>query len=343
MTFLACSKSGSNPLLDQPNTPYGVPAFDQVKNEHYLPAFEAAIAENKAEIDAIVNNEAEPTFENTIVALDRAGLLLDRVQGVFFNVLEADGNDEMNAIAEQVSPMLSELSDGIILNDKLFQRVKFVYDQRDQLGLNPEQMRLVTETYKAFADNGANLPEDKKERLKAINQELALLSLQFGNNVVAETNAYQYFVKDEAELKGLPESAKAAAAEEAAAAGHPGEWLFTPKRTSFTPVLQYCENRELRKELLMEAAEAGELTEGLPHVHVCGLMAMASLTDDMEQVAREFDLVRRTYIMLKDGCFDESPYFNHLSMGMSDDWKVAVKYGATLVRIGTAIFGPRKY
>ena len=257
MTFLACSKSGSNPLLDQPNTPYGVPAFDQVKNEHYLPAFEAAIAENKAEIDAIVNNEAEPTFENTIVALDRAGLLLDRVQGVFFNVLEADGNDEMNAIAEQVSPMLSELSDGIILNDKLFQRVKFVYDQREQLGLNPEQMRLVTETYKAFADNGANLPEDKKERLKAINQELALLSLQFGNNVVAETNAYQYFVKDEAELKGLPESAKAAAAEEAAAAGHPGEWLFTPKRTSFTPVLQYCENRELRKELLMAYTTRG--------------------------------------------------------------------------------------
>ena len=257
MSLLACSKSGSNPLLDQPNTPYGVPAFDQVKNEHYLPAFEAAIAENKAEIDAIVNNEAEPTFENTIVALDRAGLLLDRVQGVFFNVLEADGNDEMNAIAEQVSPMLSELSDGIILNDKLFQRVKFVYDQRDQLGLNPEQMRLVTETYKTFADNGANLPEDKKERLKAINQELALLSLQFGNNVVAETNDYQYFVKDEAELKGLPESAKAAAAEEAAAAGHPGEWLFTPKRTSFTPVLQYCENRELRKELLMAYTTRG--------------------------------------------------------------------------------------
>ena len=250
MTLVACNHT--NPLLDQPNTPYGVPAFDQVKNEHYLPAFEEAIRQNKAEIDAIVNNEAEPTFENTIVALDRAGLLLERVSGVFFNVLEADGNDEMNAIAEKVSPMLSELSDGIILNDALFQRVKFVYDQRDQLGLNPEQMRLVTETYKSFADNGANLPEDKKERLKEINQELGLLSLKFGNNVVAETNACQRFVTDEAQLKGLPESAKAAAAEEAAAAGHPGEWLFTPKRTSFTPVLQYCENRELRKQLLMD-------------------------------------------------------------------------------------------
>jgi len=250
MTMLACTKS--NPLLDQPNTPYGVPAFDQIKLEHYLPAFEKAIEEQKAEVDAIVNNEAEPTFENTIVALDRTGLLLDRVSGVFFNVLEADGNDDMNLIAETVSPMLSELSDGIILNDQLFQRVKFVYDQREHLGLNPEQMRLVTETYKSFADNGANLPEDKKERLKEINQELSLLSLKFGNNVVAETNSCQRFVTDENELKGLPESAKAAAAEEAEAAGHPGEWLFTPKRTSFTPVLQYCENRELRKQLLLD-------------------------------------------------------------------------------------------
>ena len=255
MTLLACNHT--NPLLEQPKTPFGVPAFDQIKLEHYMPAFEKAIAEQKEEIDAIVNNETEPTFENTIVALDRTGLLLDRVEGVFFNVLEADGNDEMNEIAEKVSPMLSELSDGIILNDKLFQRVKAVYDQREQLGLNAEQMRLVTETYKAFADNGANLPEDKKERLKEINQELALLSLKFGNNVVAETNAYQYFVKDEDELKGLPESAKAAAAEEAEAAGHPGEWLFTPKRTSFTPVLQYCENRNLRKELLMAYTTRG--------------------------------------------------------------------------------------
>ena len=252
MTMLACNQS--NPLLDQPKTPFGVPAFDQIKIEHYLPAFEAAIAEQKAEVEAIVNNPDEPTFNNTIVALDRTGLLLDRVVGVFFNVLEADGNDDMNAIAEQVSPMLSELSDGIVLNDALFRRVKAVYDQRDQLGLNPEQMRLLTETYKHFADNGANLPEDKKERLKQINQELGLLSLQFGNNVVAETNSddVKRFITDETLLKGLPESAKAAAAEEAAAAGHPGEWLFTPKRTSFTPVLQYCENRELRKQLLMD-------------------------------------------------------------------------------------------
>ena len=254
-TLMACKNQ--NPFLSEQNTPYGVPAFDKVKIEHYLPAFEAAIAQNKAEIAAIVSNPAEPTFDNTIVALDRSGLLLEQVSGVFFNVLEADGNEEMNRIAEEVTPMLSDLSDGILLNDSLFRRVKAVYDQREQLGLNAEQMRLVTETYKHFALNGANLQPEQKERLKEINSELGLLSLQFGNNVVAETNAYQLFVTDENELKGLPESAKAAAKEEATAVGRPDAWLFTPKRTSFTPVLQYCENRELRKELLMAYTTRG--------------------------------------------------------------------------------------
>ena len=250
MSLLACNKT--NPLIDQPATPFGVPAFDQVKLEHYMPAFEEAIRQDKAGIDAIANNTEAPTFENTIVALDRNGELLERVSSVFFNVLEADGNDEMDAIAEKVSPMLSELHSYFVLNDALFARVKAVYDQREQLDLSPEQMRLLTETYRGFVDNGANLPADKKERLKKINEELGLLSLQFGRNVVAETNSCRRFVTNEEELKGLPESAKAAAAEEAAAAGHPGEWLFTPKRTSFTPVLQYCENRELRKQLLMD-------------------------------------------------------------------------------------------
>ena len=264
VSLMACTKKQPvpqiaeiNPLLVEQNTPYGVPAFDQVKIEHYLPAFEKAIAENEAEIDAIVNNPEAPTFANTIEALDRSGELLNKVVGVFFNVIEADGNDEMNAIAAELSPKLSALSDGIILNDALFQRVKAVYDERETLGLNDEQMRLLTETFKSFANNGANLPEDKKARLKEINQELGLLELKFSNNVVAETNAYQLFITDEAELKGLPESAKAAAKEEATAAGRPDAWLFTPKRTSFTPVLQYCENRELRKELLMAYTTRG--------------------------------------------------------------------------------------
>ena len=251
MSLFACT------CKDECPTTYSVPAFDQIKLEEFMPAFEAAIQEQKTEVDAIVNNNEEPTFENTVEALDRTGLKLDSISGIFFNVLEADGNDEWNEIAEKVSPLLSDLNDGILLNDALFQRVKTVYDQRESLGLTPEQMRLLTETYKSFVNNGAQLNPEQKARLMEINKELALLSLKFGNNVVAETNAYQYFVKDEAQLKGLPESAKAAAAEEAEAAGHKGEWLFTPKRTSFTPVLQYCENRELRKELLMAYTTRG--------------------------------------------------------------------------------------
>ena len=252
ISFMACNQQ--NPLLVEQETPYGVPAFDKVELRHYMPAFKAAIAANQAEIDAIVNNPEEPTFANTLEALDRSGLLLDHVIGVFYNVLEADGSDEMDAIANEVAPLLSDFQDGIVLNEGLFARVKAVYDQRESLGLDAEQMRLLTETYKGFVNNGANLAPEQKERLKEINQELALLSLQFGQNVVAETNsdAVKRFVTDEAELAGLPESAKAAAKEEAVAAGREDAWLFVPKRTSFTPVLQYCENRELRKQLLLD-------------------------------------------------------------------------------------------
>ena len=251
LSMIACSKQQSV------KTTYQVPAFDQMNIDTYLPTFEAAIAENKAEIDAIVSNPEAPTFENTLVALDRSGMRLDSISAIFFNVLEADGNEQMDALAEQIQPMLSELSDGIILNEGLFQRVKAVYDQREELGLNAEDMRLLTETYKRFDQNGANLPEADKERLKEINQELAMLSLKFGQNVVNETNSIQIFVTDENELKGLPESAKSAAKEEATAAGRPEAWLFTHKRTSFTPVLQYCENRALREQLLMAYTTRG--------------------------------------------------------------------------------------
>ncbi len=255
--FMACTQQ--NPLLNQPQTPFGAPAFDQVQLKHYLPAFKEAIRLNQAEIDAIVNNEDAPTFENTVVALDRSGAVLDRVCGVFYNVLEADGNEQMDDIANEVAPILSDFQNGILLNEGLFSRIKAVYDQRENLNLNPEQMRLLTETYKSFAQNGANLPADKKARLKEINSQLAVLSLQFGQNVVAETNspAVQRFITDETLLEGLPESAKAAAKEEATAAGRADAWLFTPKRTSFTPVLQYCKNRDLRKQLLMDYTTRG--------------------------------------------------------------------------------------
>lgn len=253
--LMACNTK--NPLLDEASTPYGVPAFDRIENKHYLPAFEEAIRQAQNEIDAIAGNTDKPTFENTIAALDRSGNLLNRVSGAFFNVLEADGNEEMDRIAATVTPMVTAFTDNIVLNDQLFERVKAVYEERDTLQLNPEQMRLLTETYKHFVNSGANLNAEQKERLRQINQELGLLSLQFGNNVVAETNAYQLFITDEAQLEGLPESAKTAAKEEAKAAGRTDAWLFTPKRTSFTPVLQYCRNRELRKELLMAYTTRG--------------------------------------------------------------------------------------
>ncbi|MCQ2341071.1 MAG: M3 family metallopeptidase [Paludibacteraceae bacterium] len=256
LSLMACHKK--NPFLVEQNTPYGVPAFDQIKLSDYEPAFEEGIKQYQQEVDAIINNPEAPSFDNTIAALDRCGELLDLVQGVFFNVLEADGNEEMDEIANRVAPKLSELSDGVYMNDALFARVKAVYEQKGTLGLNAEQMRLLEETYKAFVNNGANLDADKKERLKQINQELAILSLKFGQNVVAETNAEeaQVLITDEAELIGLPESAKAAAKEEAEAAGKQG-YLFSPKRTSFTPVLQYCQNRELRRQLLMAYTTRG--------------------------------------------------------------------------------------
>lgn len=252
---LSCARQ--NPFLTDMKTPYGVPAFDQIQLEDYMPAFEEGIARQQAEIEAIVNNLDAPTFANTVEALDRTGMLLEQVSGAFFNVLEADGNAEMDSIANIIAPRLSELNDAIVMNEALFARIKAVYDERDNLALTPEQMRLLTETYKSFVNNGANLPAEQKERLKQINSELAVLSLRFGQNVVAETNACQRFITEEEQLTGLPESAKAAAAEEAAAAGHPGEWLFTPKRTSFTPVLQYCSNRDLRQQLLMDYTSRG--------------------------------------------------------------------------------------
>ncbi len=255
MSFISCKRI--NPLLDTPNE-YGIVAMDKIELKDYLPAFREAIKQNQAEIEAIVTNPEEPTFENTIVALERSGALLDRVEGIFFNILEADGNDEMDEIANTISPELSALSDDILLNDKLFARIAHVYNQRETLGLSGEDLRLTEETYRSFVENGANLNQADKERLAAINQELARLSLLFGQNVVAETNApeAQILITDEAELEGLPASAKDAAREAAEAAGKEG-WLFSPKRTSFTPVLQYCANRELRRQLLLAYTTRG--------------------------------------------------------------------------------------
>lgn len=257
MTFIACNSKDENPLLSTETTPYGVPAFDKIKVEHYAPAFEEALRLAKEEVNAIADNAEEPTFDNTIVALDRAGGLLDKVSSAFFNVLEADGNDEMNEVAEYVSPLLTEHSDQILLNEKLFNRIKAIYNKRETLNLSPEDMRLLTETYKSFVRNGANLDDASKKRLSEINKELAILSLRFAQNVQSETNNYELFITDENELSGLPEDVKQAAKELAVDAGRPESWKFYPTRTSFIPVLQYADNRELRRELLLAYTTRG--------------------------------------------------------------------------------------
>lgn len=255
-TLAACTgKSNSdNPFFQEYTNEYGAPPFEQIKNEHYLPAFEEGMKQHQAEIDSIVNNPEAPTFANTIEAMEYSGELLNKVSTVFFNLQSAETNDEINKIAQEVTPKLTGHSDNIYLNDKLFQRVKTIYEAKATLGLNPEQERVLDKIYKRFVRGGADLNDEQKAELREINKELSSLELTFGQNILAETNAYKKFVTNKDELKGIPENVLAAAAEAAKKAGKEGQWLFTVSKTSFIPVLQYGENRELRKELLLAYA-----------------------------------------------------------------------------------------
>ncbi len=239
-----------NPFYSKYSNKYGAPPFELIKTEHYIPAFKDGIAQQQKEIDAIANNNETPTFANTIEALDYSGELLNKVSAVFYNLNSAETSDEIQQIAKDVSPLLSEHTDNMYMNEKLFKRVEMLYNQRESLNLNREQNRLLEKYYKDFIRKGAALNEKDKERLREINKELGVLQLTFGQNILAETNAYNKFITDEAELAGLPEGVRQAAAEAAKEAGREGEWLFTTRKSSFLPVLQYSENRKLREELL---------------------------------------------------------------------------------------------
>ena len=246
---LICScNSMENPLLRESSAPFGAPEFDKIKNEHYLPAFEAGIAEAKAEIDAIVSNQEEPTFENTIEAMEVAGQTLNNVAGIFFNLMEADTDDEMQQIAEQVSPMLTDYSMYVSLNAELFKRVKTVYEKRHELGLAPDQMKLLEDNYKSFVRGGANLSDEEKELYSKWSEELSLITLQFSKNVLAATNAYVLNITDSTQLGGLPEFVKTMAAETAAEKGLEG-WAFTLDAPSYSPFLKYSTERELRRQI----------------------------------------------------------------------------------------------
>ena len=242
------SDNMSNPLLEKSTLRYGAPAFDEIRTEHYMPAFNAVIAKGKAEIDSIVNNPEDPTFENTILALEYAGSDLSRVSGIFFNVNEANTNEQMQAIAEEISPVMTEYSMSILLNDKLFERVKQVYGQLDSLDLGPEQKRLTEITYRNFARNGANIPADRKEEFSKIQEELSLLSLKFGKNVLDATNAYILHITDSSQLAGLPESAVAAGAAEAKSRNLDG-WVYTLQYPSMEPFMKYSDIRSLREQM----------------------------------------------------------------------------------------------
>ena len=248
LALISSCNNMENPFLTESKAPFGAPEFDKIKNEHYLPAFEAGIAEAKAEIDAIVANQEEPTFENTIEAMEYAGETLNRVANVFYNLMEANTNDEMQQIAEQISPMLNEYSMYVSLNADLFAKVKSVYEKKDELGLEKDQLKLLEDNYKSFVRGGANLSDEDKELYSKWSEELSLASLQFSKNVLAATNAYTLHITDSADLAGLPEFVKTMAAETASEKGLEG-WAFTLDAPSYSPFLKYSEVRNLRKDM----------------------------------------------------------------------------------------------
>ncbi|WP_330441833.1 M3 family metallopeptidase [Flavobacterium sp. C4GT6] len=245
-----------NSLTQKFNTKHDTAPFNSIKTEDFLPAFTEGIAAAKKEIDEIISNPEEATFENTIEALSFSGDMLDRTSGIFFNLHSAETNDDIQKIAMEVSPLLSEFSNDIRLNKDLFERVKAVYDKRDSLTLTPEQSTLLEKKYKSFARNGANLPEDKKSRLREIDKELSQLSLKFGENVLAETNAFQLHITDEKDLSGLPEGAIEAAHEVAKSLEKDG-WVFTLDFPSYMPFMTYADNRELRKKMALAFGAKG--------------------------------------------------------------------------------------
>jgi len=229
-------------------TKHNTAPFTQIKLADYLPAITKGIEITRSEVDAIVKNTEEPSFENTVEALEFSGDTLDRITTIFFNLNSAETNDEMQKIAQEVSPLLSEFGNDITLNAALFAKIKTVYDQKEQLNLNPEQTTLLDKKYKSFSRNGANLPEDKKEKLREIDKELSKLKLQFEENILAETNAFELHLTDEKDLAGLPEGTIEAARLLAKNQEKEG-WIFTLDHPSYLPFLTYADNRELRKKM----------------------------------------------------------------------------------------------
>lgn len=242
--------NAQNPFFEKYTTPYGTVPFDKIKTEHYEPAIREGIRQQAAEIDAIVNNPEAPTFANTILAYEKSGELLDRVTTVFGNLRSAETNDDLQTLAQEMMPLLSEHSNNISLNEELFKRVKAVYNQKEQLNLTPEQTKLLENIYDGFIRRGANLQGEAKKQYRQLTKELSSLTLQFSENNLKEINNYQLVLTDKVQLAGLPESAIEAAAETAKEKGVEG-WVFTLQAPSYIPFMTYADNRDLRHELYM--------------------------------------------------------------------------------------------
>jgi peptidyl-dipeptidase Dcp len=251
------SPQGDNPITGEWSGRFGAPPFDQIREAHFKPAFAEAMEKHKQEIAAIVSKPEAPTFANTIEALDQSGRLLDRVRLLFLNLNDAHTGDGLQALAKEVNPQLTQHQDDILMNQALFERVKTVYEQRQELELSGEQRQLLDKRYKQFVRGGANLDEQAKSRLRQLNSEIATLTTQFGDNLIKEMNAVALLVEDEADLDGLPQSLRDSAAALAAAQGHEGAWGFNLTRTSWTPFMQLSERRDLRQELYTAYTQLG--------------------------------------------------------------------------------------
>ncbi|MDG5799262.1 M3 family metallopeptidase [Marinilabiliaceae bacterium ANBcel2] len=248
--MVSCSgPQKDNPFYSEYDTPFGVPPFDKIENRHFLPAFKKGISQQEAEIAAIIANEEEPTFENTLAALDYSGALLNKVSSVFYNFNSSNTDDEIQQIAQEIAPKLSKHRDNINLNAQLFERIETVYTQKEELTLNQEEKMLLQETYDAFIRNGAGLSEDKQERYREINERLSVLTLTFGQNVLSDVNDFKLFIDNKEDLKGLPQSVIESAANAAAGEDREGEWLFTLHNPSVMPFLTYAKNRDLREKM----------------------------------------------------------------------------------------------
>ena len=252
MAVMSCTTAKmdqGNPFFAEWKTPFGVPPFDQIRNDHYLPAIDSGITLARAEMAAITASQEAPTFANTIVPYDRAGQLLNKVAYVFYSQTSANTNDTLESLQMEIAPKMSAFSDEVLLNAELFGKIRTIYENRESEQLDAEEMFLLENLYKSFVRNGALLQGEDQEKLKKLNQELSVLTVKFSQNVLAETNGFKLVIDNEADLKGLPESVTANASELAKAENMEGKWVFTTQKPSMLPFLQYAENRDLRKKL----------------------------------------------------------------------------------------------